>query len=166
MKAYLKSITVYGILAAGALLAGCAGTSGMPAGATTESTKARLGPPTAEYSMPGGGRRLQYSQMPAGSAVWNLDFDNGGRLRSQDQALRYENFNRIAVGQTTADDIRQMFGPPMRITRVASFDGPVWDYRFNDLNNFRFIHVHIDNGGTVRKIQYTDDVRSRPFGPD
>jgi hypothetical protein len=164
MKSPMNASAVSGVVLAFGLLAGCAA-PGLPAGSTSEATTARLGRPTAEYPLPGGGRRLQYSQMPAGSAVWNLDYDSGGRLVAQDQALRNENFNRIALGQTTAEEVRWMFGPPMRITRVASFDGAVWAYRFNDLNNFRLIHFHIDPAGIVRRVQFTDEVRSRLFGP-
>ena len=139
------------------LLAGCAVPSRVPAGTTLDATQAALGAPTGRYPLPGGGQRLQYSQQPAGSAVWNLDFDAAGRLQHTDQALRYNNFNQIVVDQWTRDDVLRLLGQPARVERVAMFDGPVWTYRFNDLNNFRFIHIHLDPGGVVRRIQYTDE---------
>ncbi len=146
-------------LAAGAavLLAGCAIPSQVPAGATVDAAQAQLGAPTGRYPLPDGGQRLQYSEQPAGSAVWNLDFDAAGRLQRTDQALRYPNFDQIVLNQWTGDDVLRMMGRPARVERVAMFDGPVWTYRFNDLNNFRFIHVHLDPGGVVRRIQYTDE---------
>lgn len=162
-------------------LAGCAGPMGANIGASTagadpaalqasmagadaRSLQQRLGRPTAEYPLPNGGRRLQYSQLPAGSQVWNYDFDATGRLVHQDQSLRYAAFNTIVQGQTREGEILRLFGRPMRVVRVASFDGPVWDYRFNDLNNFRIISIHIDRAGVVQRIVYTDEERWRRFG--
>ncbi|MCZ2495820.1 hypothetical protein GN316_03530 [Xylophilus sp. Kf1] len=136
------------------------------AAATPASLQGRLGNPTAVYPLPNGGQRIQYSQMPAGSQVWNYDFDGSGRLVSQDQALRYDNFNRIVQGQTTQDEVLRMYGPPMRVVRVARFDGPIWDYRFNDINNPRIISIHIDRAGLVQRIVYTDIDRRRMFGLD
>ena len=163
-------------------LAGCASPAGSNTGASTSgadpaalqasmagadqrSLQQRLGRPTAEYPLPNGGKRLQYSQMPAGSQVWNYDFDAGGRLVNQEQALRYDDFKRIRLGQTREEEILRMFGRPMRVVRVATFDGPVWDYRFNDLNNFRIISIHIDRGGVVQRIIYNDEDNWRKFGP-
>ncbi len=37
------------------------------------------------------------------------------------------------------------------------FDGDIYTYRFFDFNESRFIHIHIDRGGTVRLIQFTDE---------
>lgn len=148
-------------LAAALLMGGCAVPARVPAGATLEQTVGELGAPTADIALPDGGRRLQYSQMPAGSQVWNLDFDAAGRLRSTDQALRYGNFDRIMLGQSTAADVQREFGLPMKIEYVYSFDGPVWTYRFNDMNNFRLVYFHIDPAGVVQRIQYADEFSYR-----
>lgn len=136
-------------------------------GSTTPAAlQARLGAPAGSYALPQGGQRLQYSQMPAGFQVWNYDFDASGRLVRQDQALRYENFDRIAMGQTRQEEILLNYGRPMRVVRVASFDGPIWDYRFSDINNPRIISIHIDRAGVVQRVVYTDIDRRRMFGLD
>ena len=153
------------LLVATALLAGCASPSRMPAGSTSDAARTQLGKPTAEYPLPDGGRRLQYSELPAGFNVWNLDYDAGGRLLSVDQALRYADFDRITIGQWRADDVLRLLGQPWRIERVASFNGPVWTYRFTDINNPRRIHIHIDPAGVVQRILYTDDIFARGFMP-
>jgi len=145
------------------------GTSGPQndvANTTPGSLQSRLGTPSAIYPLADGGQRLQYSQMPAGTQVWNYDFDATGRLIRQDQALRYENFNRIVQGQTRQEEISSTYGRPMRVVRVASFDGPIWDYRFSDINNPRIISIHIDRAGVVQRVVYTDIDRRRLFGPD
>lgn len=159
-----KTACAGGLLAAAALLSGCAAPGRAAPGTTVDAALAQYGAPTARYPLPDG-QRLQYSEMPAGSNVWNLDFDTAGRLRSVDQGLRYANFNQIVLGQWTAADVERMLGRPMRVERVMSFQGPVWTYRFNDLNNFRLVHIHIDPAGIVRKIQYTDELLFRePLG--
>jgi hypothetical protein len=126
----------------------------------------RLGAPTGIYALPQGGQRLQYSQMPAGFQVWNYDFDVSGQLTGQDQALRYENFNRIVPGQTRQEEILLNYGRPVRVVQVARFDGPVWDYRFSDINNPRIISIHIDRAGVLQRVVYTDIDRRRMFGMD
>lgn len=143
------------------LLGGCAVPARVPAGTTVSATLAELGPPTADIALPDGGRRLQYSQLPAGSQVWNLDFDASGRLVSSDQALRYANFDRIVLGKTTAAEIQREFGLPLKIEYVYSFNGPIWTYRFNDMNNFRRIFIHIDPAGIVQRIIYADELNYR-----
>jgi len=150
----------------GIVSGGGAGVQNDTAGVSAATLQARLGQPSGVYPLPNGGQRLQYSQMPAGSQVWNYDFDNAGRLVNQDQALRYANFNLIVLGQTRQEEIMRNFGRPMRVVRVARFDGPIWDYKFNDINNPRIISIHIDPAGVVQRIVYTDIDRRRLFGPD
>ncbi|WPB57183.1 hypothetical protein [Xylophilus sp. GOD-11R] len=151
-------------LAAAVFLAGCATPMGLPAGSTPASTVAALGQPTAQYAMPGGGQRLQYSQAPAGQHVYNADFDASGRLVAVDDGLTYNNFNRIVLGQWTRDDVLRLLGRPGRLEYVYSFQGEVWTYRFNDMNNPRLVHVHIDPAGIVQRILFTDEFNARDRG--
>lgn len=142
-------------------------TPGTNIGTDTSSTlQARLGMPSATYSLPDGGQRLQYSLMPSGYQVFDYDFDSSGRLTRQDQALRYENFNRIVPGKTREDEILFIYGRPMRVVSVATFDGPIWDYRFSDINNPRIISIHIDRLGIVQRIVFTDIDRFKLFSPN
>jgi hypothetical protein len=154
---FARWAAVSALLAGALVLSGCAVPARVPDGTTVQTTLAELGPPTADIALPDGGRRLQYSQMPAGSQVWNLDFDASGRLRSSDQALRYGNFDRIVLGKTTAADIQREYGLPLKIEYVYSFNGPIWSYRFNDMNNFRRIFIHIDPAGVVQRVLYVDE---------
>lgn len=187
MTSHKKFCFSSSLIAASVLLASCAGGGGFvgvgsggvgfvtgggggvqadTTGISPESLQARMGRPSAVYPLPDNGQRFQYSQMPAGTQVWNYDFDSAGRLTKQDQALRYANFNLLVQGQTRQDEVMRMFGQPMRVVRVATFNGPIWDYRFNDINNPRIISIHIDPAGIVQRIVYTDIDRRRMFGPD
>ena len=150
------------VLAAGALLAGCASPSRMPTGSTPDAAVAKLGRPTAEYPLPHGGRRLQYSELPAGMNVWNMDYDAAGRLATVEQSLSPAAFDRIVIGEWRTADVLSLLGQPWRIEHVGNFDGPVWTYRFSVVNNPRRIHIHI---GVVQRIVYTDEVFSVGFMP-
>ena len=148
-------------LVAAAALAGCASPSRLPANSTPATAVAALGQPTGQYPLAGGGQRLQYSLAPAGREVWNADFDAGGKLLGVDQALRYGNFERLVMGQSTTADVLLMLGRPGLIERVYSFRGDIWTYRFNDVNNARLVHIHIDPAGVVQRIVYTDEFTAR-----
>ncbi|KAF1048243.1 hypothetical protein [Xylophilus sp.] len=150
---------------AAVLLAACASLTPLadPPGTPREQVLARLGAPTGRYALPGGGERLQYSQAPAGTNVYNFDFGADGRLQRSEQALDPAVLLRIQIDRWTADDVRRLLGQPGRISRVYSFDGDVWSYRFLEFNNPRLIHIHIDPAGVVRRIQYTDVDRRRGF---
>jgi hypothetical protein len=122
---------------------------------------ARLGTPTAVHALPAG-ERLQYSQQPSGSQVFNLDFDVAGRLQRVEQALAPAGMARIVIDVWTAADVERDFGRPGRIDRVALFDGVVWNYRFKEIGTYRWLHVHLDPAGVVRKVMLTDEVYAEP----
>ncbi|HEY0201468.1 MAG TPA: hypothetical protein VGC24_07230 [Burkholderiaceae bacterium] len=158
----LKRWLVWSVsFAALALLAACAVPGWEKPGAQRADVLARLGAPTARYALPNGGERLQYSEMPAGVAVHNLDFDAQGRLYSVSQPLTPASLEQIRVDVWTANDVRLLLGNPMLVEHVAMFTGDIWTYRFLDMNSPRLVHVHIDPMGVVRRILYTDEVSGR-----
>lgn len=142
-----------------AVLAGCAaGPSSLAAGTPRAAVLAQLGSPFTATALPGGGERLVYSTGPMGFYVYHVDLDGAGRVARTDQVMTFERLAGIPVGQWTAADVRANFGPPMRIDRVHSFDGDVWNYRFiADINLRRLAHVHIDPAGVVRRVMFTDE---------
>ena len=149
-----------GVLALGALvalLAGCAFPAREQPGALLADVVGRLGPPTATYPLPSG-QRLLYSELPAGFAAYNLDFDAGGRLVRNEQVLTQTRFENIPVGVWTLADLQRTFGAPLRVERVARFEGDIWTYRFRQLSDPRLAHVHLDRQGTVRQVLFTDEL--------
>jgi hypothetical protein len=153
-----------GLLAALAVAAGllsaCAGTpvfrfpSSQPLGSTRADVLSRLGPPTATYAL-AAGERLQYSFLPAGTAVYNLDLDAQGRLQRIDQPLEKNRLDTdLVIDQTQAADIRRRYGAPVRVDHVARFEGDVWVYRFLDLNEAFYAYLHLDPQGVLRRVVY------------
>ncbi|MES2612719.1 MAG: hypothetical protein V4679_20870 [Pseudomonadota bacterium] len=151
------------VLVAG--LAACAVPSREPLGSLRAQVLARLGPPTSVHSLPQG-ERLLYSQLPAGTEVYNLDFDATDRLVRTEQVLTQSRLESIPLDQWTRADLQRTFGPPLRVERVTFWDGDIWTYRFKQGSDPRFAHVHLDPKGVVRRIGFTDDIPNTDKGRD
>lgn len=159
-RAALCALRGGGVLALAALvaqLAGCALVAHEKPGAQRADVVARLGAPTATFALPNG-ERLLYSELPAGSAAYNLDFDANGRLLRNEQVLTQTRFENISVGTWTRSDVQRTFGPPLRVERVARFEGDIWTYRFRQNSDLRLAHVHLDPQGVVRLVMFTDEL--------
>jgi hypothetical protein len=154
-------------LTAALLLAGCAaplGNAAFAPGTPREEVLARMGRPTGVVALPDGGQRLQYSLQPAGQAAWMMDVDAGGRVTSASQALTASNFQRIVPGHWTRADVEREFGPPARVDRVASWNGPVMAYRWKDVQGAdMFYWVYLDAQGVVRRAHPGMEFRDRMF---
>lgn len=153
-------------LAAALVLAGCASDPmRLPPGASRAEALQRLGAPTASYPLPDGGERLQYSRLPAGYEVSNIDLDAGGHVVSVRQELDDRLFDRtVQVGTWRVADVLRTYGQPYEVSRVMSFDGTVWTWRYMWINTPRLFHVYIDPAGVVRRYHTSDDPRYD--GPD
>jgi len=148
------------IVAAGLLLAGCASepTRIVP-GTTAAETLQRLGPPTGRYPLTGGGERLQYSRMPAGYEVIDIDVDASGKVVSVTQVLNEARFGHdIKVDRWRQNDVVAFYGRPYEISRVSSFDGTVWTWRYKAVNERRMLYIYIDPTGVVRRYHTGDDL--------
>ena len=148
------------VLALAAILAGCVSEpTRLPLGTDRATTLQRLGTPTATYPLPGGGERLQYSRAPAGVAVNNVDIDASGKVFSIRQEL-YEGLfdSTIKPGEWRVEDVLRTYGRPYEISRVTSFDGEVWAWRFKSLNNRRLLYIYIDPTGVVDHYHTADEL--------
>ena len=142
------------------VLAGCASDpTRLPAGVTRAEVLQQLGQPTSEYPMPGGGERLQYSRAPAGTEVSNVDLDAAGRVVSNRQEMQDFLFDSTIKTDTwRVEDVLRTYGRPYEVTRVASYDGVVWSWRYKSLNNFRLLHIYMDAGGKVTRYHTGPDL--------
>lgn len=140
-------------------LAGCASEpTRLPLGTTRADALQRLGTPTAVYPL-GTGERLQYSRAPMGTEVNNVDLDASGRVVSIRQELDPSLFDRtIRPGVWREADVLRTYGRPFEITRVSSFDGVIWTWRFKALNAHRLLHIYIDPTGLVARYHTADDL--------
>ncbi|MDQ0043104.1 hypothetical protein [Variovorax boronicumulans] len=152
-----------GSLAALAVLAAIAGCASEPTriqpGTTAAETLQRLGAPTGRYPLNNGGERLQYSRMPAGFEVTDIDVDASGKVVSVTQVLNEARFGYdIKVDQWRQNDVLAFYGRPYQIDRVSSFDGTVWTWRYKSVNERRMLYIYIDPTGVVRRYHTGDDL--------
>ena len=141
-------------------LAGCASDpTRLPAGVTRAQVLQQLGQPTAIYPMPGGGERLQYSRAPAGTEISNVDIDAAGRVVSNRQEMQEPLFDSTIKTDTwRLDDVLRTYGRPYEITRVTSYDGVVWTWRYKALNAPRLLHIYMDGAGKVTRYHTGPDL--------
>lgn len=119
--------------------------------------------PTRVVPLPGGGERRQYSRQPLGQETWMVDVDAQGKVLRKYQALTFDNFNRIQPGWTMAD-VEREFGPPAHVDGVASWNGPIWTYRWRDVANAdMFYYVYFDEHGIVGRAHQAMELRDRRF---
>ena len=135
------------------LLPACAGNpfnaSAVQPGTARDAVIARLGQPTRVVPL-AGGERLQYSLQPFGQYAWMVDLDAGGRVVRSRQVLNAADFNRIEIATWSRADVEREFGPPAMVNGVASWNGPIMTYRWNDGSDM-FYYVYLDNANVVRR---------------
>lgn len=158
----MRPLALPGLLALAALLAGCAVPERLAPGTPRAQVLAELGTPTSTAALPDGGERLLYSRQPAGQQVYHVDLDARQRVLHVAQVLTLAQFQALRLGQDTREDVRQRFGPPALVERVARFAGDVWTYRILDMGEPRQAHVHIDPAGVVRQVLFTDERLGEP----
>lgn len=145
-----------------AALAGCAYPTQFQPGTPQQEVLSKLGPANTVKKLDGGGERWLYTTQPMGREAYQLQFGADGQLQTTTQVLTAGNFGAIPLGQFTQQQLLQDFGPPMEITRVWSFTGQVWTYRFWDNGIKRFAHVHVDPQGVVQKLMFIDEPLPEP----
>lgn len=141
------------VLFAAALLAACAhpwNAVDLAPGTPRDEVLAKAGRPTRVVPLPNGGQRLQYSQQPRGQYAFMVDFDAGGRLVRSRQVLTEAEFNRIEVDRWNRADVEREFGPPAMVDGVASWNGPIYTYRWYNHGDM-FYWVYFDPQGVVRR---------------
>jgi outer membrane protein assembly factor BamE (lipoprotein component of BamABCDE complex) len=139
------------LIAAAALCAGLAGCALQPyaptdvrPGDTRDAVIARMGPPTASYTMPDGHQRLEYNHMPAGKHTYMIDLDAAGRVVKWENVLDENHFAEIRPGMTSAEVLR-LIGPP---TYTWHYFRPTpantWLYRFETPQRCILFEVSFD----------------------
>jgi len=144
-------------LAAGALLAACAGLRSptiLP-GDTAADVRQRMGTPTAEHLLPDGVRRLEYSGGTFGRRPLMVDFDAQGRFLRMVNVRDEAHFNAIRPG-ITVDELRAQIGGPSWVWHVRYRNQTVWSYRFESPFCLVF-HVGISSSGIVEDTAYGPD---------
>jgi hypothetical protein len=94
-----------------------------------------------------------------GTEVSNVDLDAAGRVVSNRQEMQEYLFDRtIDTATWRQDDVLRTYGRPYEITRVTSYDGVVWTWRYKTLNSPRYLYIYIDRAGKVTRYHTGPDL--------
>lgn len=162
----MKKILMYIPLLAGfLLLAGCTVFSGQPVDVGTPEADliARLGTPTARYSL-ASGHLLEYRRGPWGQQTYMARIGADGRLQSYEQVLTLQKFGSIRIDHDNKEDVLRTVGAPSETTYFSRVQRQVWSYPYKESGVWNsLMSVYFDNAGIVRKLENGPDPK---FDPD
>src|SRR5438552_18119412 len=130
------------------LLAGCASYSGRglaPGQSSAAEVEAVMGPAAAKRPGPDGETVLWFPRMPYGDGSYAARVGADGRLVAIEQRLTEEDIARIEIGQTTADQVLDLVGPPYRVDQFARMQREIWTYKMQAVpvaTALFVLHVH------------------------
>jgi len=115
--------------------------------------------PSAERRPGAGGETVRYyPRQPNGRQTFAARIGPDGKLRAIEQRLTVENLATLAPGASLADDVRNLFGPPYRVDKLARQAREVWTYKmYGDGYLPKDLYVQMSADGVVREVIMIDD---------
>jgi hypothetical protein len=148
-------------LVGAALVAGCASYDGrglVPGKSVAGDVEQLMGPPKEKITTGGGDSVWFYPRNPAGRHTYAVRVAPDGTVREIDQRLTVENMQKLVADATTAREVRVLFGPPYRITRLDRQERDVWEYRmYNPIQIPYNLFVQYSADGIVREVLFLRD---------
>jgi hypothetical protein len=157
-------IRTAGVIAALALLAGCASYSGsglVPGKSNRAEVEGAMGRPAEVLSRPNGDTLLYYSRLPFGREMYVATLGVDGMLRGIDQRLTRQNIAKLAAG-AQAKEVRELLGPPYRAVSMQRMQRDVWEYPWREVSDMRILWVQFAADGQVREVIEMHDYESDP----
>lgn len=128
-----------------------------PGVSTEDDLRRQAGQPEIAWEEESGERRLEYPRGPEGATTWMVTIAPDGKVRSIEQVLTAENFQRVRAGMSE-DTVRRMLGKPTRVEAFALKRETVWGYRWWESSQDKaFFNVHFGNDGRVTHTSRSDD---------
>ena len=161
----MKTLAILGLAV---FLAGCAAFDGrglVPGKSTAAEAEALMGPPAQVLPLPEGGKALYFSRMPEGRAVFEVDVNAQGVITSMEQKLTRPHIWELVNGTSTKDDVLKLFGPPGRLSYLALKEREVWEYKYQDYQDYRILYVQFSGDGVAREVLDLRDPSKDPVGP-
>jgi hypothetical protein len=138
------------------LLAACAGyaPSGVRTGDSVDAVSKSMGEPTARYTLPQGGTRLEFARGPMGKHTYMVDVDAQGRVTGWHQVLTEPTFESVREGWSQ-EELLMKLGSPSDRRSGGRQGGEVWSYRY-DAVFCQWFQVSV-KGGRVSDTSYGPD---------
>jgi len=155
-----------GWLALLALVAGCALIEGrdlVPGTSTRAEVLADMGKPAMSLSRPNGDTLLYFTREPFGRATYVATLGRDDLFRGMDQRLVYANIYAVHAGMRE-QEVRELLGPPMSVTRLPRQERNVWEYRWRHaVRELRVLWVQFGDDGVVREAV---ELHDHEFDPE
>lgn len=154
-------------MAAGAvlimLMTGCAQFS-IPStapGTSSNDLRTRVGAPTDERTI-AGPKAWDYVQGPQGFTTWRVSFDGADRVAKVEQILTERRIMSVNNAKLTREDVSNLLGRPIGVSKFAGGASEVWTYRFMDVLDRKLGDVHFDaaSGAVKYTTTYLDPAYS------
>jgi hypothetical protein len=161
----MKMKSLFAALASALLLAACASYDGrglVPGKSSEAEVVALMGKPAQTLQRPGGGKLLYFSRLPFGRDIYKATIGPDGLLRSLEQTLTPANIGRLQTDKTTKDEVRELLGPPYRITREPLKPYDVWEYPWRNVSERRILWVSFSDDGIARDVIEMHDFEAEP----
>jgi hypothetical protein len=142
-----------------AFLAGCAGYDGrtlLPHRSTADEVERVMGQPTEKRAAPNGETVFWYPRLPSGRVSYAARIGADGKLIAIEQRLTRENFEQLKRGESRADDVRDLLGPPWRVDRYPRREREAWTYQAQGITP-QIIVAYFSRDGVLREKEMFDD---------
>jgi hypothetical protein len=143
-----------------ALAAGCASFDGrgLTPGTSASEVEAVMGP-AADKRVKGSETWLYYPRQPYGYANYVARIGQDGKLIALEQRLTDENVAKIERNKSTADDVRELMGPPYTAMNFARMQRDIWEYRYHSLQSTvpYALYVQFSPDGVAREVYQMSD---------
>jgi hypothetical protein len=143
------------------LLGGCAAINGhglVPGQSTANDVEALMGAPAERIAVSGGDTVWYYPRQPLGRETYAVRLTSAGVVRSVDQLLTEQNLKNLVAGATTSSQVREILGPPWKISRLDRVQRDVWEYNMINATGWDFfLYVQLSGDGIVREVLFLKD---------
>jgi len=129
----------------------------LPQGTSMAEVEATMGQPKETLIDAQGYTAWYYPTAPYGRDTWVARFMPDGSLLNIEQRLTKENIGRVAVGETSQEQVRELFGSPYKAYPAARLPLVEWDYLvLVDNRKFDWL-VRFSDDGVVREAYLLHD---------
>ena len=152
------------LLCGAAMLAGCASYNGrslVPGKSVASEVQSLMGAPAEKITLVGGDTVWFYPRNPFGPHTYAVRIAPDGVVREIDQRLTVENMQKLMLGVATAKEVRELLGPPWRVSRLERQQREVWEYyMYNAVQVEHNLYVQFSGDGAVREVLLLRDLRN------
>ena len=117
-----------------------------------------MGPSVDRRQHPGGETVRYYSRLPAGRAMYAARFGADGKLIAIEQRLTRENAAKLLPRQSSKEDVRDLLGPPFRVSDYPRLDRQVWLYPMHEGAVRLVLNVDFAADGRVYEVKLYDEL--------